>query len=135
MKAITIHASLVLAALVAVEAALPAFAYDGQAIYRAQVLGEHGVMPAPSATVSAPAERKLTPGSYARYFMYLGRSQEQAISEARRIGEEPAWTTEPVAPTRHVDGREVYERHMGRLPRLELPSSTGVAQNESPPRR
>jgi len=135
MKRSALSASLALTALVSTAAALPAFAHDGQALYRAQVLGERIAPLAHTPSTTALGEPRLVPGSYGRYLVYLGRSPEQAIAEARTRGEEPGRATLPAAQSRSSDSFEAYERYLGRLPRIDPPQATGVAQHEAPTRR
>lgn len=94
MKSLSRSASLAFAALIS-SAAVPALAQDGQAVYRAQVLGER--IAAPTSSTTTGSERRLVPGPQGRYLVHLGRSTEQAIAEARAAGEEPVWATLPVA--------------------------------------
>lgn len=130
-----LHKTLALTALISAAAAsLPAAAYDGHAIYRAQVLGER--IAAPTHDNSSLADRSgqtLLTSSHARYLVHLGRSPEQAIAEAGRAGGD-AGSIVTVAPQqRSVDAFEAYERHMGRLPRLaDAPAATGLAQHAAP---
>jgi hypothetical protein len=127
MKLDSFKASLAAAALLSV-AALPASAHDGQAVYRAQVLGE-----SITAATSAPAgEQRLVPGPQGRYLVYLGRSVEQAIAEARAAGEEPVWATAPVARTLAVDGFQAYQRYLGRATSGAAAATTEVAQHDAP---
>jgi hypothetical protein len=127
-----LHRALALTALVSSAAAsLPALAYDGHAIYRAQVLGERIAAPAPTPAIAGSTQTLVT-GSHARYLVHLGRSPEQAIAEASRAGDDLS-SVVVVARKRSVDAFEAYERHMGRLPRLpDAPSATGLAQHAAP---
>ncbi|MFT3955701.1 MAG: hypothetical protein QM722_15345 [Piscinibacter sp.] len=122
-------APLALAALVS-SAALPVFAQDGQAVYRAQVLGERVAVA--TASGSAVSEQALVPGSQGRYLVHLGRSTERAIAEARAAGEEPVWAARPVAHTVAVDGFEAYQRYLGRAARSPAAAVTDVAQHAAP---
>lgn len=76
----------------------------------------------PAASTAAPAtervETRLQPGPYAKYLQYKGMSQEQAIEEARRVGEEPQRQTVRVVVTPLTD-LEKYDRVMGRSTRAE----------------
>lgn len=125
---------LMLAALLSTSATAPAFAHDGQAVYRAQVLGERVAATATAPKPATTVAQTLLPGPYAGYLVYLGRSPEQAIAEARTRGEEPRRVTlAPPAQTQPVDGREAYERHIGLLPTLVSPTqATGLAQHDAP---
>ncbi len=127
MRSPTLLSSLTLAALLAA-AAVPASAQDGHAVYRAQVLGERIAVN----TTPAGTEQRLMPGPQGRYLVYLGRSVEQAVAEARASGEEPVWTTAPVARTQVVDGFEAYQRHLGLASRHTARAATDVAQHEAP---
>lgn len=123
-------AALAMAALLTA-AALPAFALDGHAVYRAQVLGERFAAAVPSSSVGG--SEQLVPGPQGRYLVYLGRSTEQAIAEARAAGEEPVRQTRPVAQkTRTVDGFEAYQRHLGQATRNAGSVATEVAQHAAP---
>lgn len=131
MNRSSLSTSLALAALLS-SAALPAFAQDGHDTYRAQVLGERiaSVAQAPSTTARSEPSRVLA--GHAGYLVHLGRSPQQAVAEVRRRGEEPTWAIVPVAQARSAGGSEAYERHLGRLPLIELARPTGVAQHEAP---
>lgn len=134
MNRSTLHRALALTALISSAAAsLPALAYDGHAIYRAQVLGERIAAPAHDTPSTAGSNRQtLVSGSRARYLIHLGRSPEQAIAEASHAGDDLS-SVVVVAHKRSVDGFEAYERHMGRLPRLaDAPTAPGLAQHAAP---
>jgi hypothetical protein len=127
MKLDSFKVSLAAAALLSV-AALPASAHDGQAVYRAQVLGERIA----AATPAPASEQRLLPGPQGRYLVHLGRSVEQAIAEARASGEAPVWAAAPVARTQAVDGFEAYHRYLGRATRGAADATTEVAQHDAP---
>lgn len=122
-------APLALAALLCA-AALPAFALDGQAVYRSQVLGER--LAAPAASSATPSEQALVPGPQGRYLVHLGRSHEQAIAEARAAGEAPVRAAQSAARPIVVDGFEAYQRHLGHASRHTARTATDVAQHEAP---
>lgn len=124
MKPTSLKVSLAAAALLAV-AALPASAHDGHAVYRAQVLGERIA----TATPAPASEQRLVPGPQGRYLVYLGRSVDQAITEARAAGEEPVRATTPVARTQAVDGFQAYQRYLGYASRGTASATTEVAQH------
>lgn len=70
------------------------------------------------ATTTQQVETRLQPGPYAQYLQYKGMSQEQAIEEARRVGEVPQRQTVRVVVTPLTD-LEKYDRAMGRNTRAE----------------
>lgn len=131
MNRSSLSTSLALAALLS-SAALPAFAQDGHASYRAQVLGERIASDADAPSTTARSEPTRVLAGHAGYLVHLGRSPQQAIAEARRRGEEPRWVTVPVTQARSVDGNAAHERYLGRLPLIEAAQATGVAQHEAP---
>ncbi|URI08057.1 hypothetical protein MW290_05615 [Aquincola tertiaricarbonis] len=71
-----------------------------------------------NAATTQQVETRLQPGPYAKYLQYKGMSQEQAIEEARRVGEEPQRQTVRVVVTPLTD-LEKYDRAMGRSTRAE----------------
>lgn len=73
---------------------------------------------AKTAVTTQQVETRLQPGPYAKYLQYKGMSQEQAIEEARRVGEEPQRQTVRVVVTPLTD-LEKYDRAMGRSTRAE----------------
>ena len=92
--------------------ALQANAGD-QSTYRRVVLGQSDAVSQPAGQ-EAQAAPKLVPGSYARYLMVVnGKSESQAVEEARQAGEQLVWQTS--APVRDVamTGFERYQRAMG----------------------
>jgi hypothetical protein len=129
MKSLSLSAPLAFAALISTAAA-PAFAQDGHAVYRAQVLGER--IAAPTSSTTAGSELRQVPGSQGRYLVHLGRSTEQAIAEALAAGEVPVWATLPVVQTLLVDGIEAYQRHHGRATRGAGLAASDLAQHAAP---
>jgi len=111
------------AVLLAVAAALPAAASDGQDMYRCRVLGDGSACP-----VSPPAGEPVVqtvPGSYARYLIHNGRPFDQAIADARATGEEPSVRVVLRPPVHQLSGFGAYERINGRVlgpgARLQIP--------------
>lgn len=80
-------------------------------------LADAAAQPA-NATTTQQVETRLQPGPYAKYLQYKGMSQEQAIEEARRVGEVPQRQTVRVVVTPLTD-LEKYDRAMGRNTRAE----------------
>ena len=93
-------------------AATSAMADDGSAAYRCNAQGDQNAC----ATAAAEQGDKAThvvPGSYARYLINMGYTVDQAIAQARGIGEQP--TTEVVErDAQRLSSFESYERLQGR---------------------
>ena len=102
------------AALLSFGAVAPAMADDGATTYNCRVLGDRSACE----QLPAPAGREMVtqvePGSYARYLINMGRSTEQAIAEARSIGEQPTLRVVVRDSQRHLTSFEAYERLQGR---------------------
>lgn len=81
-------------------------------------LADAAAQPANATTTTQQVETRLQPGPYAKYLQYKGMSQEQAIEEARRVGEVPQRQTVRVVVTPLTD-LEKYDRAMGRNTRAE----------------
>lgn len=90
----------------------PASASDdtGYQSYRRVVLGESAVAPAEQAT-TASHDGGANPGAYARYLIYLGLSERDAMARAAGVdgAESTAVRRTSEAPI-ELDSRELYER-------------------------
>lgn len=82
----------------------------GTALYRRAVLGDTSVA-VPSTVKPADSGRRLLPGSYAMYLMYLGVLKERALAQAESMGELPRLVvnTDPLAP---YSWAELYQRRV-----------------------
>jgi len=100
------------AALLVIANHASAVAGDGQSVYRCRVLGESAAC---AAIPQNPSESQieLVPGPRGRHLVFLGRSVEQAIAEARASGEEPTLRIVVRETPTHLSGAEAHERYLG----------------------
>jgi len=82
--------------------------------YRCTVLGEKSACPKASTAPADRTEVRVEPGPYALYLMHLGQKADDAIEEARGIGERPLRRTVRIT-TRQFTPMEAHERYLGRL--------------------
>lgn len=101
-------------ALLSFGAAMPAFAQDGADVYRCSVLGERTACDKLPSSQGVETVAQLVPGSYARYLINNGRGFDQAIAEARAIGEQPTMRLAGSDAQHRVSGLQAYEQLQGR---------------------
>ena len=102
------------AMLFSLAATTPARADVGADGYACHVLGDSAACDKLPAQTGTQAATQVVPGSYARYLMYLGRSADQAIAEARGIGEQPTVQAVSRDAGPQLSGFDAYERLQGR---------------------
>jgi hypothetical protein len=92
-------------------AATSAMADNGAAAYSCNAQGDQTACASVSAA-RADAVTQLVPGSYARYLINMGYTVDQAIAQARTIGEQP--TLQVVnGDAQRLSSFESYERLQG----------------------
>jgi hypothetical protein len=91
-------------------AATPAWASED--VYRCRVLGDRIACDRLPASTDGTAVMQTVPGPYARYLIHNGRPFEQAIAEARAIGEEPMLQLTRRHVQRTLSGIEAYEQYV-----------------------
>jgi hypothetical protein len=82
-------------------------------LYRCTVLGDSSACAAAPRSPAVRVEERLVPGPYARYLIYLGHSQSDALASAGRIGEFPVRRVVRITE-RQLTDLEKYERYLGR---------------------
>jgi hypothetical protein len=102
------------AMLFSLAATTPARADVGADGYACHVLGDSAACEKLPAQAGAAATTQVVPGSYGRYLMYVGRTTDQAIAEARAIGEQPTVHVVSQGADRQLSGFDAYERLQGR---------------------
>jgi hypothetical protein len=120
-----------LGALLCLTVAMPASASED--VYRCRVLGDRGACERLPASADADVVTRLVPGSYARYLMYLGRPVEQAIAEARTIGEEPTLQDVRRQTQPRLSGFEAHERYVRGGPALDDRPGRGISASKRLP--
>jgi len=102
------------ATLLSFGAATPALADNGANVYNCRVLADSSACEKLPAQTGSEMVTHVEPGSYARYLINMGRSTEQAIAEARSIGEEPSLRVVSRDSQPHLSSFDAYERLQGR---------------------
>jgi hypothetical protein len=102
------------AMLFSLTAAMPARADTGADAYACHVVGDSSACAKLPAQAGSETTTQVTAGSYGRYLIHLGRTPDQAIAEARAIGEEPTVRIVSRDGQRHLSDFEAYERFLGR---------------------
>jgi hypothetical protein len=91
--------------------------------YRCEELGYSSACKASPSLPSMRIEERLEPGSYARYLMYLGQSEDDALASAALIGEFPVKRIVRVTE-RQLSGEEKHQRFLAGTPQTARTEQT-----------
>jgi len=108
----------VFAGLVSLSAVPLALASESEDLYRCRVLGDRASCEKLPVKRSDAPKTKWVPGSYASYLIHNGRPFEEAIAEARAMGEEPTLQVITSEVRRETSGFEDYQRYVRGGPTL-----------------
>ncbi|HTT10674.1 MAG TPA: hypothetical protein VMG60_07285 [Burkholderiaceae bacterium] len=87
-----------------------AMADTGATAYSCHVLGDSSACAMLPAAPGSDTATRVVPGSYAQYLSHLGYSTDEAIAQARGIGEQPTLQAATSGATRLVPGS--YARYL-----------------------
>ena len=107
-------------------------ASESEDLYRCRVLGDGASCEKLPAKPADAVTTKLVPGPYASYLIYNGRPVEQAIAQARGIGEEPTLQVIKSEVRRETGSFEAYQRYVRGGPTLGSDDAPHVERHAAP---
>jgi hypothetical protein len=121
---------LVSGVLLSLCAVQPVWASGEEDLYRCRVMGDPRDCERLPMSTGSEAVTKIVPGSYARYLIHNGRPVEQAISEARSVGEEAVLQVVNRDLPRQLGALESYERYVRGGPALGHQRDSNVVSRD-----